>query len=161
MSNTYLSFSINNELFAINVSKVLEVLQKQPITQVPDAPEFIRGIINFRGEVVPVFETRVRFRFPPRHPDDPFVIIVLDLSSENFTMRMGAIVDKVRDVIIIDNNDIKPVPPMSKDFNTEFIAGIYKLNDDFVMILNVEKLFSSTDYDEANMLAQLTQPQTG
>ncbi|MEJ5264701.1 MAG: chemotaxis protein CheW [Bacteroidales bacterium] len=149
MSQTYLSFIIEKELFAINVAKVLEVLQKQPITQVPNAPEYIRGIINFRGEVVPVFETRVRFHFPPRPQEDNYVIIVLDLSNEETIFRIGAIVDKVKDVINIDDSEIKPVPLMSKDFNTEFIYGVYKTNDDeFLMILNVEKLFTSDDYQE-------------
>lgn len=149
MSQTYLSFIIEKELFAINVAKVLEVLQKQPITQVPNAPEYIRGIINFRGEVVPVFETRVRFHFPPRPQEDNYVIIVLDLSNEETIFRIGAIVDKVKDVINIDDSEIKPVPLMSKDFNTEFIHGVYKTNDDeFLMILNVEKLFTSDDYQE-------------
>ncbi|MCX7986672.1 MAG: chemotaxis protein CheW [Bacteroidales bacterium] len=151
MSQTYLSFIVHGELFAINVSKVLEVLQKQPITQVPNAPDYIKGIINFRGEVVPVFETRIRFNFPPRPDGDPFVIIVLDISDENQTLRMGAIVDRVRDVITIDENDIKPVPPMSKEFNTDFLSGIYKLNDDFIMILKVEKLFSSEDVSSTTL----------
>ncbi|HOK52745.1 MAG TPA: chemotaxis protein CheW [Bacteroidales bacterium] len=149
MSQTYLSFIIEKELFAINVAKVLEVLQKQPITQVPNAPEYIRGIINFRGEVVPVFETRVRFHFPSRSKEDNYVIIVLDLSNEETIFRIGAIVDKVKDVINIDDSEIKPVPLMSKDFNTEFIYGVYKTNDDeFLMILNVEKLFTTDDYQE-------------
>ncbi|MGC8824236.1 MAG: chemotaxis protein CheW [Bacteroidales bacterium] len=147
MTNTYLSFNIHGELFAINVATVLEVLQKQPITQVPNAPEYIKGIINFRGEVVPVFETRVRFHFPPRNAEDSFVIIVCDLSKEDNIARVGLIVDRVKDVININETEIKPVPPMTKEFNTDFISGIYKLNDDFLMILNIEKLFASDYYE--------------
>jgi len=145
MSHTYLSFSIHGELFAIKVTNVLEVLQKQPITQVPNAPNYIRGIINFRGEVVPVFETRVRFHFPPRPEEDSYVIIVLDLSDNDTLLRMGAIVDRVKDVINIEEADIKPVPPMSKEFNTDFLQGIYKQGDDFIMLLNIEKVFSSAE----------------
>lgn len=145
MSNTYLSFLIHGELFAINVAKVLEVLQKQPITQVPNAPEYIRGIINFRGEIVPVFETRVRFRFPPRPQEDAYVIIVLDLSNQENVFRIGAIVDRVKDVINIEDSEIKPVPPMSKEFNTDFLQGIYKKDKDFLMLLNIEKVFSSDE----------------
>lgn len=145
MVNTYLSFIIGNELFAVNVIKVLEVLQKQNITQVPNAPEYIRGIINFRGEVVPVFEVRTMFNFAPRTEGDSFVIIVFDLSNDEYIFRVGAIVDKVRDVISIDENQIKPVPPMSKDFNPEFLSGIYKICDNFILILNIEKVFSTVD----------------
>jgi purine-binding chemotaxis protein CheW len=141
--NTYLSFIICSELFAVNVSKVLEVLQKENITKVPNAPDYIKGIINFRGEVVPVFESRARFNLTERKDDETYVIIVLDLSSENETFRIGAIVDKVQDVINISEDEIKPVPAMSKDFNTEFLQGIFKLNEKFIMLLDVEKVFKA------------------
>jgi len=148
MSNTYLSFEICGELFAVNVSKVLEVLQKQNISIVPNAPHYVKGIINFRGEVVPVFESRTKFNLSERGVDAPYVIIVLDLSSENDEFRIGAIVDKVKDVITISDEDIKPVPAMSKDFNTEFIHGIFKQNENFIMLLNVEKVFTSNELNE-------------
>ncbi len=141
--NTYLSFIICSELFAVNVSKVLEVLQNENITKVPNAPDYIKGIINFRGEVVPVFESRTRFNLTERKDDETYVIIVLDLSSENDTFRIGAIVDKVQDVINISEDEIKPVPAMSKDFNTEFLQGIFKLNEKFIMLLDVEKVFKA------------------
>jgi purine-binding chemotaxis protein CheW len=145
MNNTYLSFTICSELFAVDVSKVLEVLQMQNITKVPNAPEYIKGIINFRGEVVPVFESRTKFNLSQRGADDSFVIIVLDLSKGNDVFRIGAIVDRVQDVISISDEDIKPVPAMSKDFNASFLQGIFKLNEGFVMLLNVEKVFTGIE----------------
>ena len=145
MNNTYLSFTICSELFAVNVTKVLEVLQQQNVTKVPNAPNFIKGIINFRGEVVPVFESRSKFNLAERAADESFVIIVLDLSSDNEVYRIGAIVDKVQDVIAISNEEIKPVPAMSKDFNTAFLQGIYKQNERFIMLLDVEKVFTSSE----------------
>ena len=145
MSNTYLSFVICDELFAVNVSKVLEVLQKQSISKVPNAPDYIKGIINFRGEVVPVFESRTKFNLTEREINEPYVIIVLDLSSENELFRIGAIVDKVKDVITIMDDDIKPVLAMSKDFNADFLQGIFKLNEKFIMLLDVEKVFASSE----------------
>lgn len=145
MTNTYLSFIVCDELFAVNVVKVLEVLQKQHITKVPNAPTYIRGIFNFRGEVVPVFESRKKFNLPERNIDDPYVVIVLDLSQGTEVFRIGAIVDKVKDVITIDDSEVKPVPAMSKDFNTEFLQGIFKLQDQFIMLLDVEKVFTSNE----------------
>jgi purine-binding chemotaxis protein CheW len=145
MTNTYLSFIVCDELFAVNVSKVLEVLQKQHITHVPNAPNYIRGIINFRGEVVPVFESRVKFNLPDRNDEAAFVIIVLDLSKEGEVFRIGAIVDRVKDVINIEDAEIKPVPAMSKEFNTDFLYGIFKLNNDFIMLLDVEKVFTGDE----------------
>jgi purine-binding chemotaxis protein CheW len=145
MTNTFLSFIVCGELYAVNVSKVLEVLEKQSITRVPNAPDYIKGIINFRGEVVPVFESRRKFNLPTRNDDESFVIIVLDLSHENDVFRIGAVVDRVKDVISIDDQEIKPVPPMSKEFNTEFLDGIFKQGDHFIMLLDVEKVFTGAE----------------
>jgi len=145
MSNTFLSFVVHEELFAVNVQKVLEVLQQQHITRVPNAPDYIKGIINFRGEVVPVFETRTKFNLPQREADKEHVIIVLDLSDNTELFRVGAIVDKVKDVINIEDSEIKPVPAMSKDFDSSFLKGIFKLQDNFIMLLDIDKIFSSDE----------------
>jgi purine-binding chemotaxis protein CheW len=151
MNNTYLSFIVGEELFALNVSQVLEVLEKQHITKVPNAPAYIKGIINFRGEVVPVFESRTKFNLGDRLHEDDCVVIVLDLSTDNEMFRIGAIVDRVKDVITLDDSKLMPVPAMSKDFNTDFLRGIFRLNDEFLMLLNVEKVFSDT---ELNMIKE-------
>ena len=151
MTNTYLSFVVCGELFAVNVVKVLEVLQKQHITHVPNAPQYIKGIINFRGEVIPVFESRTKFNFQERENNESFVVIVLDLSHDSEVFRIGALVDKVKDVISIEDNEIKPVPIMSKEFNTSFLQGIYKQNEDFIMMLDVERVFTG---DEISILKE-------
>jgi purine-binding chemotaxis protein CheW len=151
MINTYLSFIVGDELYAVNVNKVLEVLEKQSITRVPNAPRYIKGIINFRGEVVPVFESRTKFNLSDRPEDAPHVIIVLDLSKDNDIFRIGAIVDRVKDVISIDDNDIKAVPAMSKEYNTEFLQGIFKMGETFILLLDVEKVFTG---DELNAIKE-------
>ena len=145
MKNTYLSFVVGDELYAVNVSEVLEVLEKQTITRVPNAPGYIKGIINFRGDIVPAFESRNKFNLPERDEEATYVIIVLDLSKGNEVFRIGAIVDRVKDVLEIDENDIKSVPAMSKEFNTEFLQGIYKLKDSFILLLDVEKVFTGEE----------------
>lgn len=145
MIRTYLSFTICGDHYAVNVAKVLEVLQEEHITSVPNAPAYIRGIINFRGDVVPVFETRVRFNLPERGNNEAYNIIVLDVSEGVDMFRLGALVDKVKDVISLDDSEIKPVPAMSKEFNTDFLQGIYKLENEFILLLNVEKVFSGAE----------------
>ncbi len=145
MTRTYLSFIVCDELFAVNVANVLEVLQKQRITHVPNAPGYIKGIINFRGEVVPVFESRNKFNLPPRPGESSYVVIVFDFSEGTEVFRIGTVVDRVKDVITIDDNEIKPVPPMSKDFNTDFLLGIFKQRNDFILLLNVEKVFTNDE----------------
>ena len=145
MTSTYLSFMVCDELFGVNVIKVLEVLQMQHITNVPNAPDYIKGIINFRGDVVPVFESRVKFNLPEREVTEQYVIIVLDLSKGSDVFRLGAIVDRVKDVISIDNQEIKPVPAMSNEFNANFLHGIYKQQENFIMLLDVEKVFTGKE----------------
>jgi purine-binding chemotaxis protein CheW len=144
MIQTYLSFTINEENYAVNVAKVLEVLQNEHITPVPNAPAFIRGILNFRGEVVPVFDTRIRFNLTGGKSSN-YNIIVLDVSGENSALRLGAIVDKVDDVISLHDEEIKQVPAMSSDYNTDFLHGIYKQGKSFTMVLNVEKVFTAKE----------------
>jgi purine-binding chemotaxis protein CheW len=144
MNEVYLSFFLSNELFGVNVLKVLEVLQNRVVTEVPKSPYYIMGIINFRGEVVPVLDTRVRFNLPERDPNDSFVIAVLDLVKNNEPFRIGAIVDRVRDVITINSSDIKPVPPMDSKFNTGFLKGITQFDDRFMLLIDIDKVFDET-----------------
>jgi len=148
MTNTYLSFMVGDDFFAVNVNKVLEVLQKQRINHVPNAPDYIKGILNFRGEVIPVFDTRVKFKLPDRQNDASFVIIVLDLSGDGELFRAGAIVDRVKDVFVIEDAEIKPVPTMSKNFNASFLQGIYKMHHNFIMLLDAENVFSTDELTE-------------
>jgi purine-binding chemotaxis protein CheW len=141
MNQVYLSFNIGNELFAINVLKVLEVLQKQNITPVPNAPGYIMGIINFRGDVVPVFNTRTKFNLPLLNETDSFAIAVLDLVKNGEPCRIGATVDWVKDVFTINDEDIKPVPPMNSSFNTEFLTGVVRIQEQFILLMDVDRAF--------------------
>lgn len=145
MNQVYLSFNIGKELFAINVLKVLEVLQKQKITPVPNAPEYILGIINFRGEVVPVFDTRQKFNLRSTNDTNSFAVVILDMVKNNESFRIGATVDKVKDVITINDEDVKPVPPMSSSFNAEFLSGIVRLQDEFMLLFDVDKVFTKSE----------------
>ncbi len=141
----YLSIKLNDELFAINVNKVLEVLQKQHITQVPNVPDFIKGVINFRGEIVPVIEARQKFKMPERATTQKNVIIVLDLEVKDKKILLGVIVDGVKDVLELSEEDIKDVPDMGTNYNIEFIKGMVKLDNGFLMLLNVDRVFSSEE----------------
>lgn len=145
----YLSIKLNDELFAINVNKVLEVLQKQLVTKVPNVPDFIKGVINFRGEIVPVIEARQKFKMPPRGIDQKQVIIVLDLEVNNKKLLLGVIADGVKDVLELTSDDIKDVPDMGTNYNIEFLKGMVKLDKGFLMLLNVDRVFSS---EEINLI---------
>jgi purine-binding chemotaxis protein CheW len=155
MTSTYLSFTIYGELYAIQVEKVLEVLEKQEFTKVPNAPPVIQGILNFRGSAVPLYETRTKFNLPARPADTNFVIVVIDMMVGNDSYQIGAIVDKVQDVITLEENEIKPVPPMSKEFNAEFLKGIAKRDDNFILLIDVDKIFSSSEIKEIKHISKL------
>jgi purine-binding chemotaxis protein CheW len=141
----YLSFKLDKEIFAVSVYKVLEVLQKQNVTQVPKAPEYIRGVINFRGEILPVVETRTKFNMPEREEDGKYVIIVLDLQINGHKLILGAMADGVKDVLEIKEEDIKDVPEMGSNYNTEFMEGMLKVDEGFIMVLDIDKVFSVED----------------
>ena len=153
-SQVYLSFNIGNELFAINVLKVLEVLQKQIITPIPNAPDYILGIINFRGDVVPVFNTRQKFNLKSLDDGETFAVVVLEMLKNNEPYRIGATVDKVKDVITINDDEIKPVPPMNSSFNIEFISGIVRLQQEFILIIDVDKVFSKSEIQSIAQAAE-------
>lgn len=141
----YLSIKLETELFAISVHKVLEVLQMQHVTKVPNVPEFIKGVINFRGEILPVVDARHKFNMVKRDDQEKYVIIVLDLNYNNKNMMLGVIVDGVKDVFELAASDIKEVPDLGYNFNVEFLNGMVKLENGFLMLLNVDRIFSATE----------------
>lgn len=143
----FLSFRLGKETFAVSVKKVLEVLQKQHITEVPDVPEYIRGVINFRGDILPICDARLKFNMNGQTDEEKHVVIVLDLENNQQRLRIGAIADGVKDVISIEETDIKPVPEMGLKYNAEFLSGMIKNGDGFIMVLNVDKVFTTDEVE--------------
>lgn len=151
--NVFLSFKLGKETFAVSVKKVLEVLQKQHITTVPDVPSYIKGVINFRGDILPISDARLKLNIATDSVEEKNVIIVLDLDNNNQKVRIGAVADEVDDVISIEEGDIKPVPEMGLKYNPDFLLGMIKNGNGFIMVLNVDKVFTS---DEVGLFNQLS-----
>jgi purine-binding chemotaxis protein CheW len=143
--NSYLSFSLANETFALNVKKVLEVLQMQKITKVPQTPDYVRGILNFRGEILPVIDTRLKFNMPAIEDNSRTIIIVLDLVVKSKELKIGAIADAVSDVIEINDTEIKNLPEISSRYNTDFIYGMIRIKEEFIIVLDIDKVFSEEE----------------
>ena len=143
----YLSFRLSNELFAVNAFKVLEVLEQQYITEIPQTPDYVLGVINFRGEILPVFDTRRKFNMPARDEKQKFVIIVLDLVIDGQQVMIGTTADAVKDVIEIEEKEIKDVPEVGSSFNIEFLHGIIYRDNGFIMMLNVDKIYAEENVD--------------
>jgi len=145
--SSYLSFILNKELFAINVKNVLEVIQSPEITPIPKTSDYINGIINFRGEVLTVVESRKKFNMPEASKDIEEIIVVLELEVIDIIVKLGVTVDKVKDVIEIKASDIKPIPDLGLKYNPEFVVGAVKMKEGFLMLLDAERIFSTEEVE--------------
>lgn len=144
-TESYLTFKLDNELFAINVGKVLEILEVKPITKVPKSPLFMKGVINLRGNILPVIDTRNKFSMPEEDFTIDTCIIVLNINTDKDSLLVGAIVDSVQKVIDIPTESIQPSMSMGAIYREDFLTGIGKVDEDFIMILNIDKVFSAED----------------
>ncbi len=144
--STYLTFHVGDELFAVNVNYVLEVLEQQTISRVPKAPEDVLGIVNFRGDILPVYNSRKKFAIP----DDQMMtkyIIVYDLTDSSTRYSVSATVDSVKDVIEFDDDEITDMPDIGVSYDVKFVQGVVKRNDQFIMIINPSKVFSKPEME--------------
>jgi len=142
---TYLTFKLGEEFFAVNVANVLEVLEKQEITPVPRAPENILGIINFRGNILPVIDTRQKFNLTGIEADLISILIVFELGPADDRFSVAATADAVKDVIEISQDEIKPIPEMGLSYDTQFIRGAVRREENFILLLETEKVFSPSN----------------
>jgi purine-binding chemotaxis protein CheW len=132
----YLTFEIGEEDYAIDVINIKEIITMTPITQVPESPDFLKGIINLRGDIVPVINVRTRFRMPEKEYNDLTCIVVLDFED----YIIGLIVDQVKGVVTIPE-ELVSLPPDSKlSYSNQFIRNIGKADDGVKLILDINKL---------------------
>lgn len=155
ITNTYLTFRLGKEYFASNVSKVLNILEMLPITQIPKAPEYMKGVVNLRGMVLPIIDTRIKFGMTATELTPSTGILVLDVNIEGVSVKLGAIVDSVDEVIELGINDIQEPPSLGVKYKSEFIEGMAKKDEGFIMILNMDKVFSA---DEILALDKIKDP---
>lgn len=148
-TSQYLSFMLDQEIYALDISQVREVLDYTEITKVPKMPDFMRGVINLRGGVVPVVDLRLKFGLSETEKTQDSCIIIMEISIENETTLLGALADSVQEVMTLEPNQIEPPPKIGTRLDTDFIKGMGKKNDEFVIIVDIDKVFS---LDEASML---------
>jgi purine-binding chemotaxis protein CheW len=144
--NSFLSFKLGDETFAANVSKVLNILEMTKITKVPQAPAYMQGVINLRGTVLPVIDTRIKFGLSPTEFSANTCILVLDIEIENESLHIGGLVDSVQEVLEIEPHQILPPPNIGNRYKSQFINGMFKLTEDeFIMLLDMDKIFNVED----------------
>jgi len=138
--NSYLTFRLAEELFAVHVNNVLNILETPEITKVPKSPDYIKGVINLRGQVLPVIDTRLKMGMPPFEATANTSVIVMEIPLNDENLYVGSLADKAEAVQKIDSTEIKPAPEISKGINNEFLNGIAEVDNEFVMILDAEKI---------------------
>ncbi|MFO7766734.1 MAG: chemotaxis protein CheW, partial [Pelovirga sp.] len=141
----YLTFKLDQEIFALSIAKVREVLDFTEITKVPKTPDFMRGVINVRGGVVPVMDLRVKFGMEPTPQTVNTCIIIVEIIIEGEKTILGALADQVEEVLDLDPDQIEPAPRVGTGLRTEFIKGMGKRDDQFIIILDIDRVFSSEE----------------
>ncbi len=144
-STQYLTFVLDAEVFAVDVSRVREILEMPSITKVPQVPTFMRGVINLRGCVVPVIDLRLKFNMQEAAQTVNTCIIVVEVNMDGESIVLGALADSVQEVIEMESAQIESAPHIGSHLKTEFIRGMGKHDGRFVMILDIDKVFSSDE----------------
>jgi len=141
----YLTFKLGNEVFATDVAKVREVLDLTTITSIPRTPAFMRGVINLRGSVVPVVDLRLCFDMSKTESTRNTCIVVVEVWLDNEAIVIGALADSVEEVIDLEPQQIQPEPKIGTQIRTDFIKGMGKRDTQFIMILDIDKVFSAEE----------------
>ena len=144
-SQQFLSFALGDEVFAVNVLQVKEILDVINVTRVPQMPDYMLGVINLRGSVVPVVDLRCKFGMEKRALNQESCIVVLEVDFDGERVVIGALTDAVREVLDLSADQIEPPPRMGMKLRSEFIRGMGKQGETFIIILDIDKIFSSDE----------------
>ena len=141
----YLTFKLDDEVFALDITKVREVLDFTTVTKVPRTPDFMRGVINLRGSVVPVVDLRLKFGMTKTEKTVNTCIIIVEVNVDNETTILGALADSVQEVMDLEPDHIEPAPKIGTKLRTDFIKGMGKRDEHFVILLDIDKVFSTDE----------------
>jgi purine-binding chemotaxis protein CheW len=159
-NNSYLSFKLGEEEFAAHVGKVLNILEMTKITEVPKAPNYMKGVINLRGTVLPVIDTRIKFGMQATTYTTNTCIVVLDIDMDGESIHVGALVDSVQAVLEFESNQIMPAPSIGSKYRSEFIEGVVNIDEHFIMILNMDAVFSADELTKLHDKTKETEDST-
>src|SRR5512133_2721393 len=144
-SGQFLTFQLGDELFAFDVLKTNEVLEVSQITRVPGSSDAMIGVINLRGSVIPVIDLRKLLKMPDSKRTIDTTIIILEADYRDETVTIGVLVDSARQVILLDKSQLEPPPRVGMNLNIEYITAIGKHDDNFIILLNSDKIFSEKE----------------
>ena len=147
----YLTFTLAEEEYGIGILKIKEIIGMLPITSVPQTPEFVKGVINLRGKVIPVMDLRLRFGMPCIEYSERTCIIVVEIDGQAGTILVGIVVDAVSEVLNIKGDDIEKTPTFGTKVNTDYILGMAKMEGGVKILLDIDQVLSS---DELSLLSE-------
>ena len=154
-SRQYVTFRLADELFGVEVTRTREILSLTPVTRVPQTPAYLLGVINLRGQVVPVVDMRLKLGLAAGDETEDTCIIVVEVQLEGESIIVGALADAVREVLEIRTDQIEPPPRLGTRLNTEFITGMGKVDEQFMILLNIDRIFSSEELSLVQDAGQL------
>jgi len=143
----YLTFKLEDELFALDIGKVREVLDFTTITKVPQTPDYMRGVINLRGSVVPVVDLRLKFGMTMAEKTVNTCVIIVEVDMDGERVVMGAMADAVQEVLDLEPEQIEPPPRIGTKLKTDFIKGMGKHAEQFIIILDIDRVFTAEELE--------------
>jgi purine-binding chemotaxis protein CheW len=155
-SRQYVTFKLENELFGVEVTRTKEILSMTAVTQVPQTPDYLLGVINLRGQVVPVVDMRLKLGVSPGEETEDTCIIVVEVMVDDESLTVGALADAVREVLEIRTDQIEPPPKLGTRLKTEYINGMGKIDEQFVILLNIDRIFNDGELSMVQDVAEQT-----
>jgi purine-binding chemotaxis protein CheW len=149
----YLTFNMNDEEYGIGILKIKEIIGMMPITTVPQTPEFVKGVINLRGKVIPVIDLRLRFGIDAIDYTERTCIIVVEIEGTGGTIQIGIVVDSVSEVLNIKGEDVEETPTFGTKLNTDYILGMAKMEGGVKILLDIDRVLSSDDLSSLRKVA--------
>lgn len=150
----FLTFRLQDEMFGLDIQPIKEIIEYGKVTAVPLVPAFVRGVINLRGNVVPVVDLPTRFGWSASPVTKRSCIVVIEIEHEEQLLDIGIVIDSVSEVLEMHPDDIAPAPGFGAKLRTDFIAGMGKIQESFIVLLNVDKVLS---VDELSLLDQVAE----
>jgi purine-binding chemotaxis protein CheW len=160
-THQYLTFTLGSEMFAVGILNVKEIIEYGNLTEIPMIPNFIRGVINLRGSVVPVIDLAARFGGHQTETSRRTCIVIIELTNGDEHHDIGVVVDAVSEVLEVSSADIEPAPTFGAKIRADFIAGMGKIGGKFVIILDIQKVLSIEEISALATVAERDSTETG
>jgi len=154
LEGLYLTFSLAEEVYGVEILAVQEIIQMVPTTAIPKTPEFVRGVVNLRGKVIPIIDLRIKFGMEAAEDTGQTCIVVVQVQSGGQPLTMGVVVDQVAEVLEVVAGQIEPPPSFGAAVDTDFLMGMGKVNSQVVMLLDIRRVLASDDMGAVADLAR-------